>query len=269
MKVFAKDFDKNGSIDAITACYSKMKDGSTQLCPVHFWDELNTQSPRFRRQFSKYKQFATATMDKLFKKEDLEGALILEGNDPRSSYVENLGNGKFKIKPLASEVQFAPVFGTIVYDLNSDGNDDVLLVGNDFGNEVFSGRFDAFTGTVLIGNGKGDFSTVSHKQSGFYVPGDAKSLVRLEAKDQPIFIASQNKDSLKVFKTSRKEIEAAVDLKSNDAYAIVTLPQGKKIKVEFYYGQGFYSQSSRRYRFPSQATSVSIFDFSRKQRKVK
>ena len=31
----------------------------------------------------------------------------------------------------------------------------MLMIGNDYGNEVFSGRYDAGTGTVLLGDGKG------------------------------------------------------------------------------------------------------------------
>lgn len=269
LKVIAKDFDKNGSIDAITSCYSKMQDGSMQLCPVHFWDELNAQSPRFRRQFSKYKQFSKATTEKLFTPKDLEGALILEGNDPHSSYIENLGTGKFRIKSLPTEVQFAPVFGGIVYDVDKDGNDDVLLVGNDFSAEVFSGRYDAFTGIILRGNGKGDFSPMARKQSGFYVPGDAKSLVRIKSKNHSVIVASQNKDSLRVAETAIDMSSQPITLNSNDAFGIVSLPNKKTYKIEFYYGQGFYSQSTRKFDFPTGATEIVIYDFNGKSRRVR
>ncbi len=269
MKVIAKDFDKNGSIDAITACYSKMQDGSMQLCPVHFWDELNAQSPKFRRQFSKYKQFSKATIEKLLSPKDLEGAISLVGNDPHTSYIENLGKGKFSIKALKTEAQYAPVFGGLVYDADQDGNDDVILVGNDFGNEVFSGRYDAFIGLLLRGNGKGDFSPMPRKQTGFYVSGDAKALVRIQSKDHSVLIASQNKDSLRVFETTANITERTIDLLTNDAYAIINMPNNKSYKVEFYYGQGFYSQSTRKFGLPTEATQITIYDFAGKSRKLK
>ena len=271
VKVFAKDFDKNGSIDAVTACYSKMKDGSTQLCPVHFWDELNAQSPKFRRQFSKYKGFATATMEKLLTKDDLEGALILEGNDPLSSYIENLGQGKFRIKALPIEAQFAPVLGATTYDINNDGNEDVLLVGNDFGNEVFAGRSDAFNGLVLLGDGRGEFKAIRSIESGFYVPGDAKSLVRIETDKTSIFVASQNQDSIKAFMPSTMEHHPSISLKAHhqDLYATVNMPDGKVTKKEFYYGQGFYSQSSRIYKFPINAKDIVVYNSKGKSRKIK
>ncbi len=70
--VYAKDFDGNGSIDPIMACYMKasMQDPEKKLFPVHFWDELNTQSPLFRRKFKRFKNYAKATMDQLLTEEE-------------------------------------------------------------------------------------------------------------------------------------------------------------------------------------------------------
>jgi hypothetical protein len=270
LKVFAKDFDGNGSVDAITACYFKMADGSMQLCPVHFWDELNSQSPRFRRQFTKFKHYGRATMEKLLSPKDLEGAVILEANYSASSYVENLGGGKFKLTPLPVEAQFAPVFGIAPYDYDHDGNLDVLLVGNDYGNEVFSGRYDAMTGLVLKGDGHGGFTSVAPSESGFYVPGDAKALVRIQGKDgQDMFIASQNKDSLKVYipavAVPRGQVVA---LRPGDAYAEFTLLSGAKRRIEFYYGAGFLSQSTRTFQVPEGVSEVVIYDFKGTSRKA-
>lgn len=271
LKVFAKDFDKNGSVDAITGCFFKMKDGSMQLCPVHFWDELNSQSPRFRRQFTKFKYYGNATMEKLLSKEDMEGALVLEANYSSTSYIENLGNGKFKMTALPVEAQFAPVLGMMVYDYDHDGNLDVMMVGNDYGNEVFSGRYDALTGLVLKGDGHGGFLSVKSAQSGFYVGGDAKALVKLTKQHgEDVFMASQNKDSLKVYTSSGGESQhqQVIDLAPQDAYASLTFPSGKKQRVEFYYGQGFQSQSTRKFKLPQGATEITIYDFKGNPRKV-
>ena len=64
-------------------------------------------------------------------------------------------------------------------DVNGDGNLDILMVGNDYGNEVFVGRYDAFKGALLLGDGKGNFEVASMSKSGFSVGGDAKGLVKL------------------------------------------------------------------------------------------
>ena len=54
------------------------------------------------------------------------------------------------------------------------------MIGNDYGNEVFSGKYDAGTGTVLLGDGKGNFVAVPSVKSGFKVAGDAKALGKLK-----------------------------------------------------------------------------------------
>jgi hypothetical protein len=40
-------------------------------------------------------------------------------------------------------------------EYDGDGNDDLLLIGNDYSAEVINGRYDAFNGLMLKGNGKG------------------------------------------------------------------------------------------------------------------
>ena len=71
--------------------------------------------------------------------------------------------------------QLAPVFGMIADDFNNDGNLDVLLCGNDFGNEPANGRYGAMNGLVLLGDGKGNFKPQTMMQSGICVPGQCKS----------------------------------------------------------------------------------------------
>ena len=181
LKIFAKDFDGNGSIDPVLACYMResMEDDVRKLYPIHFWDELNSQSPKFRNKFSRYKQYSKVTVDQVLTPDDLKDALILDANWMASSYIENLGSNKFIMKALPVFSQSAPINGMVTSDVNGDGNLDVIMVGNDYGNEVFAGRYDAFTGLILLGDGKGSFQVMPSAKSGFYVPGDAKSLVRL------------------------------------------------------------------------------------------
>jgi hypothetical protein len=266
--VLAKDLDKNGSVDAITACYSRMQDGSVQLCTVHFWDELNQQSPRFRRQFTSYKKFGNATFDVLIPEKDREGALILKGNYASTSYVENLGSGKFKITALPVESQVAPVNGMVTTDVNADGNLDVVMVGNDFGNEVFIGRHDAFIGLVLQGDGKGNFTAVSSTQSGFYVPHDAKSLVKISSKKGEVFVASQNRDRLKAFSITTSENVQTFVPEKNDVYILLTHANGQKEKIEFYFGSGYLSQSTRSVIIPKGVKEIQVVDINGKSRKI-
>ena len=55
---------------------------------------MKTQSPLFRQKFNYYKQYARADISKIFTKKEIKGAENWIVNYDKSSYVENLGNGK-------------------------------------------------------------------------------------------------------------------------------------------------------------------------------
>ena len=270
LRVYANDFDSNGSIDAILSCYFKSEDGDMREYPTHFWDELNSQSPKFRKQFSSYKQYGATSMDMLLKPHDTTGMLVLKVNYPQTSYVENLGNGRFSIRSLPKAAQLAPVYGTVITDVNSDGRPDVLIIGNDYGNEVFSGRYDAGAGLVLLSDGKGEFFPVPPVRSGFRVDGDAKALAKLRtASGSELFIATQNRDSLRVFQAmdQSKPHEFFQPLPF-DSRAEFEYDDGTKEMVEFYYGSGYLAQSSRRVLVPPSVQRIVVYDTKGNQRSI-
>jgi hypothetical protein len=188
-------------------------------------------------------------VDKLLTPAELKDALVLECNYTSSSYIENLGNGKFRVTALPMLAQVAPLRGILAEDINGDGNLDLIMTGNEYGNEVFSGRYDAFTGLVMLGNGKGAFEIVPSGISGFRVRGDAKGLVRLSGAGKPLYVATQNRDSILSFSPLAGAMPVFFTPESTDTHAVVTRSDGKKVKVEFYYGGGYFSQSSRKISF--------------------
>jgi len=271
LSIYANDFDKNGSVDAILACYIKesLKNDEKKLYPVHFWDEINSQSPRFRQQFNRYKHYGKASLKGVLTEEEIKGAYKLQANHFETSYIENVGNGKFKLTSLPQLVQVSPVNGMIVDDANSDGNLDVVMVGNDFGNEVFFGRYDAFTGLVLLGDGKGAFEVLPSAKSGFLVSGDAKGLARISSVKGDLYIATQNRDSLKVFaKTIDSKNATEFQPAALDTWAELIFRDGKKHRLEFYYGSGYLSQSTRRFRVPKDVKEISVYNTHRESRKI-
>ena len=197
---YFNDFDNNGTFESIITKFLKDKNGVYKEYPTASRDELITQLPYLKKKFFTYKSFAKATINDLFSKVQLDGSIKSHANYFATSYIHNLGNGKFEIKPLPSMAQLAPVFNCIAADFNKDGNKDILLCGNDYGAEVSNGRLDALNGLLLLGDGKGNFKPLSIQQSGIYIPGDARALVKLKnAKGIDLFAASQNKGALKVF----------------------------------------------------------------------
>ena len=154
-------------------------------------------------------------------------------------------------------------------DWNADGHLDALCVGNDYGMEVTTGHCDAFHGLLLLGNGKGGFTNCSLQQSGFYVPGDAKSLVQLGNANGGLYlVAGQNRGPLQVF-TSFASGTKLLNYTQNDAQAEVKLKDGKVLFYELYHGAGFLSQSARKIAIPKIAKEITYTDFREKKRVVK
>ncbi len=268
--IYAKDFDGNGSVDPILACYMRtsLDNDKKDLYPVHFWEEINSQSTKFRGKYSSYKQYGQTPLMELLTQDDLNGALIMKANHMTSSYIENLGVGKFRIKDLPRAAQVSPINGMITHDVDMDGNLDVIMVGNDYGNEVFAGRYDAFNGLILSGDGRGNFKPIGSSQSGFYLPHDAKGLVHLFGSKSEWFVASQNQDSLKLFKRSKEYFRDLLQPEQFDTHAILSYENKQKQRVEFYYGSGYLSQSTRKFIIPNGVNEIMIFNSLGQSRKV-
>lgn len=263
--VYGKDFDNNRSIDPVIFTYFKDNSGNYTSVPAHYWDDLYGQSPLFRRKFSGYKNYASITESTFFTKEELEGAMVLKGNYDRSSWLENLGNGKFKVHELPLLAQVAPVKGMLVDDVNNDGNLDVLMVGNDYGNEVFSGRYDAFNGLVLLGDGNGGFDPVRSFDSGFLVPGDAKSMAILhDGKGQPLYLSTQNRGKLKVHQSLKLDGDY-LRIPSTVHSVVIEFTDGRTRKVEVRNRSGFLSNSSSNVFLPKDVKSVIGVDYKGKR----
>ena len=201
--LFAKDFDNNGTVDPVMFAYFKtdFNDQTYKSFPVNFWGDLYGQSPLFRAKYNFYKEYAKTTQQELLSPEDLNKAVKLTLNYDKSSYFENMGNGTFKCRQLPLEVQIAPINRMMITDYNADSNTDLLLVGNNHGNEVFIGRLDAFNGGLLKGDGQGGFKMIKEQESGFIVPGDAKDMISIKnvKGKHPYIVVSQNRDKIKVF----------------------------------------------------------------------
>lgn len=202
---YFNDFDGNGTYENIITKFIKDQKGVYREYPAHGRDEVIEQLPVIKKRFMDYKSFAKATIHDLFTSEKIAGALKLYANYAASSYIKNMGGGRFELRPLPALAQLSPVFGIISDDFDGDGNTDILICGNDYGAEVFNGRLDASNGLVLKGDGKGNFTPLSIQQSGVYIPGDARRLVKLKsATGGYIYIAAIHNGALKAFALKRK-----------------------------------------------------------------
>ena len=259
--MYANDFDKNGSYDAFPGLYLPISQLDTirKLFPAQTREDAVKQMIGMRSKYQNFKTFAGATLDQLFAPEQMKGAQVLKANYFNSSYLQNNGNGKFTLTALPLAAQVSTLNGMQVDDFDGDGNLDIAINGNDFGTEVSVGRYDALNGLVMLGDGKGGFAPLSILESGLFLPGNGKALVKFtNAKGEYLMAASQNKGALKIYKSKRAT--SSVSVMPNEIAALITYANGKTRKEEFYYGQSFLSQSGRSILKNDKIKSITIID---------
>jgi len=197
--LFKGDLDKNGSPDPFIGQYSINQNGTKNAYPVHARDDVMKQVPSIKNRFVKYAEFGKATFSEILQK-DMKSDQFLIANNLSTSYLENKGDGIFTLKALPKMAQLAPIQDILVDDVDGDGNLDALLTGNDFSAEKNGGRYDAFNGLLLKGDGKGNFEAVPTAKSGFYVPGDGRDIVKMTDKDgNQFYVVGQNAGGLLFF----------------------------------------------------------------------
>ncbi|QLE00832.1 VCBS repeat-containing protein [Galbibacter sp. BG1] len=198
IKLYVNDFDNNGSIEQITTRVINNKD-----TPIHLKKEITGQLVSLKKQNLKPSDYAAKSLDELFPKEILDNSLIKSVNTTASIVAINQGNGDFAIKELPKEVQFSCVCDISSSDLNGDGNLDLIMAGNNYEFKPQFSRLDANYGSVLLGNGKGDFTWQDYNKSGFFVKGEVKKLAQFKDKSGATYLlVAINNEQPKIFKVN-------------------------------------------------------------------
>ncbi|MEX1241264.1 MAG: VCBS repeat-containing protein, partial [Cyclobacteriaceae bacterium] len=260
--IYASDYNKDGRIDPVMSYYVQGK-----KYVGHPRDILIDQINSIRARFKTYTHYANATFEESFLPEELVAAYVVCAENFESSYVENVGEGKFRMSPLPLCAQFSSVYGMISGDYDMDGNLDILIAGNFYSREIISGQDDASTGLFLKGDGKGGFTPVDVTSSGFIADGDSKGLAKVVLSDgYELILVGNNAGPVRSYAPLRKRTYYQPG--NYDAYALVTLSDGKIIRQEYYYGSTYLSASSRMTEVPLNAIAIKIFDFKGNSREI-
>ncbi|MEO9805109.1 MAG: VCBS repeat-containing protein [Reichenbachiella sp.] len=264
VEIYASDFDKNGRIDPVMTYYIQ---GQKQV--MHPRDLMITQMSAMRSRFKTYQSYADASFEQTLSPQEITEAYVLKSEWFESSYLENLGNGEFSIQALPIEAQFAPVFGTCIDDYDQDGFMDVLLVGNFYGAEVSVGQYDAQSGLLLKGNGKGAFQSVNSAQSGFVADGNTRGIAKImDTQHRPICLVLNN-DAESISYTTETPIQELIDLRSQDRFVLIHNSNGKISREEIYYGSSYLTQSTRKMVWAKNAIKVEVVDYLGNSRVIK
>ncbi|MEZ5277456.1 MAG: VCBS repeat-containing protein [Opitutaceae bacterium] len=177
--LFAGVFDRSGSEQLVEARFSEGR-----LMPERGRSKLSYVFPWITRKFPTFLAFSKASVEDIFGVERLSGVRRLTATELASGVYLNLsgpGKMRFEFHRLPREAQIAPINAVVARDLDGDGTIDLACVGNQFGPEPSTGRFDGGLGVILKGDGRGGFQAESPARSGFVVPGEARSVAALES----------------------------------------------------------------------------------------
>ncbi|MGC6431256.1 MAG: VCBS repeat-containing protein [Jejuia sp.] len=191
--VYTSDFDYNGSQDVFLAKYYNDKQ-----VPVRGKGCTAQQMPHLQAKIRSYEDFANRDIEGIIGP-GIKNALHYEANEFRSGIFINEGDN-FVFQPFAIEAQTSPINSILFEDINGDGLKDLIMAGNNFQSEVETTRADSGIGVVLLNNGKGNFKSLSHLKSGFFVDTDVRNMVSLKAKNYKLIFVANNNDYHSIFK---------------------------------------------------------------------
>jgi len=198
-KVYVNDFDENGTNDIVLSKFYK-----DDYVPVRGRECTSQQMPYVAEKFEDFHSFASSTLMDILPQDKVESAVVYEISSFESIILIN-DKGQLKRKVLPNQLQVSPIKSIYIGDVNEDGFKDIFTVGNHYGVEVETVRYDAGVGGVLLGDGKNGFEYVSPLDSGFYVPLDSREIKLLNsARGQNLYLVLNNNDTPLLFKKNMK-----------------------------------------------------------------
>jgi hypothetical protein len=200
--LYAGDLDGSGHDRLVEAQYEGGK-----LYPVRGRSKLAYSFPWIRKKFPSYEAFSHATIEQIFPAEYLAKARRLEANELASGVYRPNPDGSFTFEALPTLAQISPITGFVVRDLDGDGIADVYCVGNNYGPEPSTGRFDGGVSLLLKGDGHGGLKPVPAWQSGLVAAGDTRAAAALAApgvKGAPAIIVTQCNGPVLLFSPNTK-----------------------------------------------------------------
>lgn len=197
VELYYKDFEGNGSIDPVITVYNE---GTSY--PLHNRDRVLDQMPFLKKRFTRYEPYATATINDIFKPEELEGVKILKANYFQHTLFINQNGKSFKSEVLPAETQISVLNDALVLDLNNDGKQDIVTGGNFYGTDAEYSRYDASIGTTLI-NDNSKFKVLNPQESGLKIGGNVQQIKQINIGEIPHLLVVRNNESASVIKIKK------------------------------------------------------------------
>ena len=193
-EIIVNDFDNNGSCDIVIT-----KDYNGKKVPLRGRECSTEQMPFISDKFKTFSAFAKASVVDIYGEDKIKDAKVFNAHHFESAVFMN-ENGQFKKIPLPRIAQSFPIHEIYASDLNKDNHIDLILTGNLYDMEVETPRLDAGNGLVLMGKGNGHFDPLNALESGIFIDGQCKSMVRLKNKrNNDRFAFAPNNQAIEIY----------------------------------------------------------------------
>jgi hypothetical protein len=191
--MYAGDFGNDGTVQQIVTCYNG--DSSYPMLLRH---DLTGVLPYLKKKYLKYENYKEQTITDIFSKDQLSKAIKLDAYTMQSTIFINNKNGTFTGKALPTAAQLSPMYGIAAEDFDKDGNIDILMGGNFYQSKPEVGIYDASYGTLLKGDGKGNFTALPAQQSGINIRGAVRDMTVIKSGKKKIVLIAKNNDSVQL-----------------------------------------------------------------------
>jgi hypothetical protein len=205
-EVYYGEFGQNEKKEMVLAYYQ----GGKQY-PVDDRIDLFVAIPELARIFTSNNDFSRASVKEMFTEEILQQTINLKARTFASTYIENMGDGRFQLHPFDNLAQISNQNDILIEDVDQDGHDDLIMAGNLYGSEVETIRNDAGIGIWLKGDGKGHFDPVPFRESGLFIDGDVKNMALIKIKGKDVILSVKNNGNPQIVKINRKTPPAIAD----------------------------------------------------------
>jgi hypothetical protein len=179
LRLFAQDFDKNGSLDPILA-----QAVNNSYRPIAQRELLASQIPSIKKKYPRNAPYAQAVIQELFPDTDWFSEHAFEAQTFETQWFKN-ESGTFVAQALPKAAQIAPVDNLLVSDFTGDGQPDVLFLGNDTGFDIETYHQNNSSGCLLQGIGNGQF-----------IPLDGAIQATMEVRDAVLMPSANGKKRL-------------------------------------------------------------------------
>ncbi len=232
IRLFYGDLDRNGTTEVIEAFFEH---DLGVYVPYHRLEKLIQATPFTQIRMPTFSRFANSGLDKILGT-DLANLPQLSINTLDNTLFINRSDG-FSGTSLPDDANFSPAFHVGAADFDNDGDFDVFLSQNFFGELPEYGKSDAGRGLWLENDGTGKFRSVSSAESGVRVYGEQRGagFGDFNSDGRIDFVVSQNGAAVELFQNKKAKPGLRIKLryKAKNYTAV-----GAKVRTKLKDGSG-------------------------------